>query len=145
MQTTLELVTAERLIAALYASMQDFEVFSALTLLYFSAASFTEAARRLGKPELAGGTFLLGEHPVFAARFRYCVQLALQKPTGGRRDDLLEKIQHAIEPVNIAGLGRPERRHWYPALAEDLFAGADKLRSSREEISAMLKWCGFTT
>ena len=74
MQTTIELVMTERLIAALYASMHDFELFSALTLLYFAAASFTEAARRLGKPELAGGTFLLGEHPLFASRFRSCTE-----------------------------------------------------------------------
>ena len=143
MQTTLELVTTERLIAALYATMGDFELFSALTLLYFAAASYTEAARRLGQPELAGNTFLLGEHPAFAARFRYCVQLALQKPTGPRREHLREKIQEAIEPVNIAGLGRAERRNWYPALAEDLFAGAPKLKTTRAEIQAMLQRCGF--
>ena len=144
MQTTIELVTTERLIAALYATMHDFKLFSALTLLYFAAASFTEAARRLGKPELAGNTFLLGEHPLFGSRYRYCVHLALQNPTGARREGLLQKIRVAIEPVNIAGLGRAERRNWYPALAQDLFASADKLKSNRGEIEAMLKRCGFT-
>jgi len=145
MQTTIELVTTERLIAALYATMRDFELFSALALLYFAAASFTEAVRRLGKPELAGNTFLLGEHPVFGSRFRYCVGVALQKPSGGRRDHLLQQIQQAIEPVNITGLGRAERKNWYPALAEDLFASTEKLQSTRGEIEAMLKRCGFTT
>jgi len=122
MQTTIELVTTERLIAALYATMDDFELFSALTLLYFAAASFTETARRLGKPELAGHTFLLGEHPVFGPRFRYCIDVALKKP---------------------AELGRMERCNWYPVLADDLFASADKLRSTPGEIEAMLKRCGF--
>ena len=143
MQTTIELVTTERLIAALYATMSDFELFSALTLLYFAAASFTESARRLGKPELTGDTFLLGEHPVFGSRFRYCVDVALQKPDRARRDDLLQKIQQAIEPVNVAGLGRAERRNWYPARAEDLLASTDKLESTPEEIKAMLTRCGF--
>ncbi len=143
MQTTIELVTTERLIAALYATMGDFELFSALTLLYFAAASFTESARRLGKPELAGNTFLLGEHPVFGARLRYCVDVALQKPTDSARADLLQKIQQAIEPVNIAGLGLEERRRWYPALAADVLKGAGKLDSSREEVEAMLERCAF--
>ena len=145
MQTTLELVNTERLIAALYATMDDFELFSALSLLYFAAASFAEAARRLGKPELAGETFLLGEHPTFAARYRDCVSSASRKPTGDERTKLLREIHAAIEPVNIAGLGSSDRRNWYPALAGDLFANAERLRSSRAEIEAMLKRCGFTT
>ncbi len=143
MQTTLELVSTERLIAALYATMHDFELFSALTLFYFAAASFTETARRLGKPELAGHTFLLGEHPTFASRYRECVALALRKPTGEERENLLKNIHAAIEPVNVAGLGLAERRNWYPALASDLFANGEKLHSSRNEIEAMLKRCGF--
>ncbi len=144
MQTTMELVTTERLIAALYATMHDFELFRALTLLYFAAASFTESARRLGKPGLAGNTFLLGEHSVFGSRFRYCVDVALKQPAGEQRADLLKKIQQTIEPVNVAALGSAERRNWYPALASDLFASADKLESTREEIEAMLRRCGFS-
>jgi FADH2 O2-dependent halogenase len=143
MQTTLELVNTERLIAALYAAMDDFELFSALSLLYFAAASFTEAARRLGKTELAGSTFLLGEHRTFASRYRDCVTIALRKPVGAERATLLQNIQAAIEPVNIAGFARPERRNWYPSLASDLLAGARKLRSSPDEIEAMLKRCGY--
>ena len=143
MQTTIELVTVERLVAALYATMGDFELFSELTLLYFAAASFTEAARRLGKPEIAGNTFLLGEHPVFGPRFRYCIDLALKKPTGAARGELMHKIKQTIDPVNIAGLGAEERRRWYPALASDLLSGAAKLQSSREEVEALLKRCGF--
>jgi FADH2 O2-dependent halogenase len=123
--------------------MDDFELFSALTLLYFAAASFTETARRLGKRDLAGHTFLLGEHPVFGTRFRYCVDVALRKPTGATRDDLLQKIQQTIEPINVAGLSRAERRNWYPALAGDLLASPDKLQATHSEIEAMLKRCGF--
>jgi FADH2 O2-dependent halogenase len=144
MQTTVELVTTERLIAALYATMDDFEVFSALTLLYFAAASFTESARRLGKPELAGNTFLLGEHPHFGPHLRACVDMALQKSTGPKRGDLLQKIQQTIEPVNVTGLGRAERLNWYPASADDLFANAAKLQADRRQITALLKRCGLT-
>jgi FADH2 O2-dependent halogenase len=145
MQATLELATTERLVAALYATMSDFELFSALTLLYFAAASFTESARRLEKPELAGNTFLLGEHPLFSSGFRHCVDVARQKPppSGAKRQELLESIRQTIEPVNVTGLGRIERCNWYPAFAEDLFANAHKLRSERNQIEIMLKNCGL--
>jgi FADH2 O2-dependent halogenase len=143
MQTTIELATVERLVAALYATMHDFELFSALTLLYFAAASFTEAARRLGKPELAGKTFLLGENALFNSPFRSCLDAALQRPSGAARSELLALIQRTIEPVNIAGLGRAARLRWYPADAADLLAGAHKLQSTRAEVEAMLERCGF--
>ena len=145
MQTTVELSNTERLIAALYATMDDFEVFSALSLLYFAAASFTESVRRLGKRDLAGNTFLLGEHSSFGPRFRYCIHLALQKPTGARRTHLLQRIHQAIEPVNVAGLARAERRNWYPARADDLRLAAPKLESTPAEIEAMLQRCGFVS
>jgi tetracycline 7-halogenase / FADH2 O2-dependent halogenase len=145
MQTTVELVTTGRLIAALYATMRDFELFRALTLLYFAAASFTESARRLGKPQLAGGTFLLGEHPEFGPRFRYCIDRALSAPTGEQRDELLRRIHQTIAPVNVAELANSGRRHWYPALAEDLFANSAKLEATRGEIASMLRRCGFTS
>jgi tetracycline 7-halogenase / FADH2 O2-dependent halogenase len=142
MQTTMELVSTGRLVAALYATMHDFELFRALTLLYFAAASYTETARRLGRPELAGGTFLLGEHATFAARCRACAEAALRGPTGARRELLLRAVQQAIQPVDIAGLGE-DRARWHPARAEDLFAHAEKLRATRGEIQAMLERCGF--
>jgi len=50
-QTDLELMATARLVGALYANMRNFQVFAGLTMLYFAAASFSEAARRLGKPQ----------------------------------------------------------------------------------------------
>ena len=143
MQTTVELAATEHLVAALYANLHDFEVFSALTMLYFAAASFTETARRLGKPELAGNTFLLGEHPKFGPTARRCIDVALTHPKGPVRAALLHGIRQAIEPVNIAGLADPERRNWFPALADDVLSGAGKLNSTRSEIEAMLRRCGL--
>ena len=143
MRTTMELLTTERLVAALYAAMDDFELFTSLTLLYFAAASFTETARRLGKPELAGESFLLADHPVFGPRFRYCVDAALRRPTGAARTELLERIRQTIEPVDVAGLGDGTRRNWYPVKADDLFAASQKLGASRAEIEQLLVRCGF--
>ena len=143
LRTTMELVTAEHLVAALYASLNDFELFAALSLLYFAAASFTETARRLGRPELAGTSFLLGDHAVFGPRFRYCVDQALRRPTGAARAHLLERIRAAIEPVDVAGFAHPARRNWHPVKAEDLFSARHKLGVGKPEITQLLSRCGF--
>ena len=67
--TTLELETTARLVKALYATMNRFDAFKELSLLYFAAASFSEAARRLGKTRLSQD-FLFCRHPVFAPQLR---------------------------------------------------------------------------
>src|SRR5262249_18389138 len=75
--TLQELDVTAGLVSALYASMNDFPIFTALTLLYFAAASFAETARRLHRPELASGFLLTGD-PVFSARLRACCERALR-------------------------------------------------------------------
>ena len=140
-QTERELRTAERLVAALYGSMNDFELFARISLLYFAAASYSEAALRLEREDLTGGSFLLEDHPRFGPAMRDCLKCVL---TNSRdRSEMMEAIQKAIEVVDIAGLGNFSRRNWYPARAEDLLAAAAKLDSSEKEIRAMLERTGF--
>lgn len=143
-RTEAELQTAARLVSALYATMDDFEQFAPLTLLYFSAASFAETARRLGRPELAGESFLLLDHPHFGPGFKACLDSALSQSVRGKRGPLLDQIRRTIEPVDVAGLCDAARRNWYPARAEDLLDACSKLGASREEIVAMLQRVGFT-
>jgi hypothetical protein len=113
--------------------MNQFEAFKQLTLLYFAAASFSEATRRLGK---ASQDFLLCRHPIFAPQLR---QLC-DSPT----EDLKERVYRAIEPIDIAGLTDRSRHPWYPALGSDLVGNAQKLDVTEEEIHRMLKRCGFS-
>ena len=137
-----ELDVTEQLVAALYANMTDAALFKRLSLLYFAAASFSEAARRLGKPHLAPG-FLLSAHPQFGPELRECAALAAARPQGRQRDVLLDRIDHAIDPFDTAGLLDGKRRSWYPVLAEDLVAGAPKLRATADDIHRLLERCGF--
>jgi FADH2 O2-dependent halogenase len=137
-----ELDATERLVAALYASMDDPGLFKRLTLLYFAAASFSEAACRLGRPELAPG-FLLSAHPTFGPEVRALTLAALASPRGEARCALEARIDRAIEPFDTAGLLDRRRRDWYPVLAEDLVASAAKLRASAGEIEALLERAGF--
>jgi len=140
--TLAELDATERLVAALYASMDDVPLFKRLTLLYFAAASYSEAARRLGRPDLAPG-FLLHAHPVFGRDLHACCEQALAKPRGRAHDDLCAHIDSAIEPFDVAGLLDRSRADWYPARGEDLMASAWKLQATAEDIDALLERCGF--
>ncbi len=162
-----ELDITEQLVGALYANMTDPQIFKRLGLLYFAAASFSEAARRLGRPELAPG-FLLHRHPRFGPELRACAAEAVEvaamtssdvatatvaassssapcaAASGALREALLARIDAAIEPFDIAGLRDRTRRDWYPVLADDLIAGAAKLDASAEDIDRLLARSGFT-
>jgi FADH2 O2-dependent halogenase len=140
--TLAELDATERLVAALYASMADTPLFKRLTLLYFAATSYSEAARRLNHPELAPG-FLLHAHPQFGSELDACCSAALARPQGSAHDALLARIERAIEPFDVAGLLDRSRRDWYPALAADLLVNAPKLHATTDEVAALLERCGF--
>lgn len=141
-QTDAELVATSELIGVLYANMGSFPVFAALSLLYFAAASYSEAARRLGKPHLAQ-SFLLHDDPRFGPDCARLLERARAKPSGREAEELIEEVYRIIEPFDVAGLGKRDRQNWYPVEAEDLLRSAHKLGASREEIMQMLDRCGF--
>ena len=133
-QTQLELDQVSRLVGALYASMDDFELFTALTQLYFAAVSFAETAHRLAKPYLAD-SFLLCDHPEFGLATREICESVVRL---SKRDGVLRKISETIELFNVAGLADPAKRNWYPVDLDDLFAAAPKLGATELEIREML-------
>jgi FADH2 O2-dependent halogenase len=141
-ETQAELDATERLVAALYATMDDFALFKRLALLYFAAASFSEAVRRLGRPERARG-FLLHADPEFGPELGACCELALARPVGQDRDRLLVRIDAAFAPIDVAGLSDRGRRDHFPVRAEDLRGAAGKLGATRGEVEGLLRRCGF--
>ncbi|MGA2050421.1 MAG: FAD-dependent oxidoreductase [Terracidiphilus sp.] len=141
-QTDRELMATACLIGALYANMNNFQVFVALTLLYFAAASFSETARRLGKPHLAG-SFLLCDDSAFGPVCSRLIDRSRHPLSKNESNELIKDILQAIEPINVAGLGRPDRRNWYPMYADDLVSAREKLGASREDIFELLRRCGF--
>lgn len=141
-QTMSELLATARLIAALYVNMNNFPVFKSLSLLYFVAASYSETARRLNKPYLAK-SFLLHDHPVFDVTSRALIDRAMRLVSDEESAHLSQEILRAIEPFDVAGLSNPDRRSWYPVVAEDLLRSAEKVESNRAEIEALLQSCGF--
>ena len=141
-QTDEDLLAVGRLVGALYRSTGDFEVFSALSLLYFAAASFTETARRLGRAELAGA-FLMRDHSLFGPQSRACCEQAVQRLAPLEKARLIQQIRQFVEPFDVAGLSDGSRRNWYPARAEDLLSAASKVRASQHEIEQLLDRAGF--
>ena len=141
-RTLSELDATAGLIGALYANFHDFEVFSALALLYFAAASFSESARRLGGGEKAR-SFLLHDDPCFGPALAACCRNALNIQTSAQRTALIDTIHRTIEPFDVAGLGQLDRQNWYPALAEDFLGSAHKLGVSRIAAERALIKSGF--
>ena len=140
--TLLELDAAARMVSALYVTMGRFDLFREMSLLYFAAASYSEAARRLGKSHLAD-SFLLCRNPVFSKQFRLLCELASQpQPTGSAL--LRQQVRTAIKPIDVAGLTDEARHPWYPASASDVLRNAAKLEAGEQEVRAMLLKCGIT-
>ena len=140
--TLAELDATERLVGALYATMDDPPLFKRLSLMYFAAASFSETVRRLGRPGQAPG-FLLREHPVFGPELEACASLAASRPRGLAREALEARIDRAIEPFDTAGLLDRRRRDWYPVVAGDLLASGAKLKATPDEILHLLQRSGM--
>jgi tetracycline 7-halogenase / FADH2 O2-dependent halogenase len=141
-RTNAELVATSSLIAGLYASMKNFPVFINLSLLYFAAASFAETAHRLGKPHLAS-SFLLHDHPDFGPECSALLERAHNIQSKEDSASLAADVLRTIEPFNIAGLGREDRRNWYPVEAMDLLEGHAKVGASRDDIVQLLQRYGF--
>jgi FADH2 O2-dependent halogenase len=141
-QTDADLLAASRLIAALYASMDNFPVFTSLAMLYFAAVSFAESAHRLAKPELAA-SFLLRDHPQFGEAIERLLAQSRAVHTAEDHSRFSEDVREAIDPINVAGLADPQRRNWYSVDANDLLVNAHKLHATRDEIARLLERCGF--
>ena len=135
--TDAELCATARLIGALYRSMGDFPLFARVSLLYFAAASFAETARRLGRKEMASSFLLCGD-PVFGPA---CAGLCERIMRGEK--GLEDEILRAIEPFDVAGLRRTERRNWYPVEAAELLGAAAKLGATESDVRRLLRRAGF--
>jgi len=141
-QTDADLLATSHLVGALYANMKNFPVFVSLSLLYFAAVSYSETARRLGKPYLAS-SFLLREHPVFGPACSCLLERGRTPLSEEKSLAFSEEILKAIEPINVAGLGDPARRNWYPVDPDDLLKSAPKLGAGQDEVMGLLQRCGF--
>ncbi len=121
--------TAE-FIACHFKYFGDFERFSALTMYYFAAASYSEMARRLG---VLVPRFLAGDDPAFRAGITRCRN---QKESSAR--EFFKKIAADIAHKNVAGLADAKKQNWYGVELGDVIAGAEKLGFPPERMREIL-------
>src|SRR6202044_2739877 len=124
--TQAELEATARLIAALYANMNNFAAFRAISLLYFAAASFSETVRRLEKPHLAQG-YLLHNEPRFGPASHRLLARAQAGIPKEEAADFIAEVRRAIDPFDVAGLCAARSEPWYPVDADDLKKAARKV------------------
>ena len=134
-----------RFIAGCYAGFPRFDAFVDYSMFYFAAASYAEMARRVSSEGAAAG-FLRARDSAFASALREVspacrdyvgTQDHADEPGAGAR------IAAAVDPVNIAGLCRPEKRNWYRADAEDAIRAAHKLGVAPRDVERALMEAGF--
>jgi FADH2 O2-dependent halogenase len=110
-----------RFIAGCYGAFPRFEQFTAYSMFYFAAASFSEMARRLGIYSDAA-TFLGANRTAFAEAL-----LRLSPQLHAAETAYASAVARSIEPLNVAGLCDPGKRNWYPVSMRDTVRGASKL------------------
>jgi FADH2 O2-dependent halogenase len=136
-QTDAEATATARLVAASYASFHDFQAFCRVSMLYFVAASYSEMARRLERPELAS-SFLLQNQPQFAAAFARHTANAL-----AGRSERLDSLGGELAPFNIAGLCDDAKRRWYGVDLNDVVRAAHRLQATPDEVASFFLRSGW--
>ncbi|MFN0066217.1 MAG: NAD(P)/FAD-dependent oxidoreductase [Limisphaerales bacterium] len=146
--TRADWAAVERLLGALYASLGDPAAFNEVARLYFAAVIYGETARRLGRPEVAGG-LLLRSHPEFGPALKELGLLALHR----QESSGLDRSRHAaalgagvaalLARCDLGGLADLDRRNWHPVLAADLLDHRGRIGATEAECRALLARAGF--
>lgn len=118
-------VTAD-FVGSCLAATRSMEVFAPLSMFYFTAASFSEMARRLGSPA-APQRFLASDRE----RFLRAMRAATRRVRDGRAFVAPARFERAIRnatwALNVAGICDPAKENWYGVDIEDVVRGASKL------------------
>ena len=141
-ETTLsEADATAHFIATCYRGMRRFPLFSAFSMFYFAAASYSEMARRLEQPHRVR-RFLASDNVPFAAGLQTCAQHLRCLAALDNADDLpafTRQVTESIACLNIAGLSDPDKSNWYGVDMNDVIVGASKLGMSSEQIREIVK------
>ena len=139
-QTLRESDAVADFISACYAAMLRFPLFASLSMFYFTAASYSEMARRLGRPHLSGG-FLAADHPQFGPGLRRAAECVRRLSRGSTVDtaEFQAFVAQLVSCLNVAGLCDPNKRNWYGVDLADVVQGAARLGMRPEEMREVLK------
>lgn len=132
------------LIGALYDRLGQPFRFNTLTMIYFTAAIYSETLWRLGREKEVPGFMLSGE-PVFREKVERL--LALDRSvaeTDGKLDEgFWRELWRELSAYDLGGLSRLERRWCFPVVDRDFLDSAAKIGSSAEVLQGLLRKAGF--
>ncbi|CCW34707.1 FAD binding protein [Chthonomonas calidirosea] len=130
-----------RYVAACRKAMGCFPLFAALSMFYFAAASFSEMARRLRRPNLAAH-YMAEDRKDFMEGWARCeamLDAVLEQPTPAALLCFERAVAEAVENLNVAGLCDPHKQNRYGVDFEDVVRGAEKLGFTPETIREIIK------
>jgi FADH2 O2-dependent halogenase len=131
--------TAE-FVGGCFAAMPHFPLFTAFSMYYFAAASFSEMARRLDRRDLAT-RFLTQNRAEFAAGLQSGAKWLRGRagpPTPTETDAFAVAVANAVRTTNIAGVSDPEKRNWYGIDWNDVIDNAQYLEMTPTEMRRVL-------
>lgn len=147
-ETTLAEVDATAdFISGCYAAMGRFRLFTALSMFYFAAASFSEMARRLDQRHLVR-RFLATDHLQFGPALHKCAEWVRQNGRMATHQEVAafeRRVAEGIACLNIAGLCDPQKRNWYGVDLGDVVRSAHKLGKESAEIESIIKTASWAT
>ena len=110
-----EMEVIDQITAACFAQFDCFPLLVAITMLYFSAATFSEEQIRAGHNRV-DDAFLLAHDARFASIVAdLCKDSYKVDPANA--DGFMERVAASIEPYNVVGLCDPARCNMYPFAA----------------------------
>ena len=122
-------------VAGSYAGFQQFPMFTAYSMFYFAAASFSEMARRLGSPRTPRG-FLCGDSPGFVSALQALSPARRAARAGERYED---EVAAAVAGWNVAGLCDAGKKNWYGVDLNDTVNAAGKLGLTADTVRTELE------
>jgi len=134
-----EAEATSELIAGSYRGFANFPTFTALSMFYFTAASFSEMQRRVAPTPVA---YLQSNHPTFGpamAKYAALVRKGAASMSSADIDKLTAEITTATDVINVAGLCDPAKCNWYDADLEDVVKSASKLGFTPDEMRAIIQ------
>jgi FADH2 O2-dependent halogenase len=127
-----------RFIAGSYAGFRQFPMFTAYSMFYFAAASFSEMSRRLNSPRAPRG-FLCGDSPAFVSALQTLSPAQRTAVHDSLPDAYAQRVAAAVDDWNVAGLCDSRKDNWYGVDLEDTVRNAGKLRLTPEAVRAGLE------
>jgi tetracycline 7-halogenase / FADH2 O2-dependent halogenase len=137
-QTTLaEIDWTAQFISACYAGMTRMPLFTAYSMFYFAAASFSEMARRIDRQHMVD-QFLAPRVGRFTEGMARCGRLLREQADSLDTEEFYAAVCRYVEPANIAGLCDSPKRNWYGVDIGDVVRNAGKLGYEQAELQGIV-------